>query len=385
MKFNKIIYIAIVGLFSIVSCSNSNDAKEEKQTQETNLAANQIIFTPEQYKLGDIQTGKIQKRNLSDLIKLNGNVKVKPESIVSIAIPFGGYLKSNSLIEGQKVKKGELVAQIENPLFIDMQQEYLKDRSQLTFLEKEYKRQSDLRKEEINSEKSFQKTKADYQSMKANVQALKKKLQMLGISIKTLNKGEICSYANFYAPISGTISYSGAVKGQYIEEAKNLYQIENKSDVYLSLSAFENSIGGIEEGQKVMFSTSKENQFKREAEVTYTGIASGNDQVIPVSCKIKEEDTKDLLSGMYVKAWIEKGKKLQDVLPNDAFVQLAGKDYIIIEKENHLFELVEVLKGKTQENLTAVVLPSNFNKNEKVVVNNAYTVLSAIKNLSEEE
>ena len=93
---------------------------------------------------------------------------------------------------------------------------------------------------------------------------------------------------------------------------------------------------------------------------------------------------------MYVKAWLETGSEQKTAVPNDALVQLEGLDYIIVEtqknKNGYTFQLLQVAKGVEQEGYTAIELPSSVNSKElKVVMKNAYTILSAIRNAEEEE
>jgi len=43
---------------------------------------------------------------------------------VSVSIPLGGYLKSTKLLPGMKVSKGDVIAVVENPQFVQLQQDY---------------------------------------------------------------------------------------------------------------------------------------------------------------------------------------------------------------------------------------------------------------------
>ena len=70
--------------------------------------------------------------------------------------------------------KGQVVAVIENPEFIELQRSYLESKSKLEYAEAEFNRQRDLNKENINSAKTYQMAAAEYKSLQSTVCALTK-------------------------------------------------------------------------------------------------------------------------------------------------------------------------------------------------------------------
>ena len=53
-------------------------------------------------------------------------------------------MHSLKVMPGQAVARGQVIAFIDNPEYIDLQQTYLDASAQTEYLEKEYKRQSDF-------------------------------------------------------------------------------------------------------------------------------------------------------------------------------------------------------------------------------------------------
>src|SRR5690606_21297643 len=90
--------------------------EEAGHTEEEN--ANAVEFTSRQYEVAGIELGKPQMKNLSQVLKVSGLLDVPPQNLVSISAPLGGFLKSTDLLQGQLVKKGSVIAVIENPEFI---------------------------------------------------------------------------------------------------------------------------------------------------------------------------------------------------------------------------------------------------------------------------
>ncbi|MCM4157456.1 efflux RND transporter periplasmic adaptor subunit [Gramella sp. AN32] len=396
IQFNTKISLLILSTLFIVACGNKDsekmDSSKESSMKEEQPAngSKQITFTKDQYNLAGIETGEIEMRNLSNIVKLNGVVNVEPKSMASVSAPLGGYLKTAGRLPGEEIKKGQVLATIENPEFIQIQQDYLESLSKLQFLEEEYSRQKQLREEDINSAKTFQQVSSDYKITQGRVKAYEQQLALAGISRSSVQNGNITRTANLYAPISGFIKASNVNIGDYVSPQDVLFEIVNLDDMHLALNAFEKDLGKIEVGQTVKFSLANDNTFNRTAEVFLIGKATGNDRITPVHCHLKKEDKEDLLPGMYVKAWVESGTEKQNAIPLEALVQYEGKDFVIFQTEEsengYTFRLEQVKKGIEQEGYTAITFAESADvKNFKPVTKNTYSILSALRNSEEEE
>ena len=82
-------------------------------------------LTDAQMKSAGVETGKLEMKKISSVLKVNGRVDVPPQNLVSISIPLGGYLRSTDLLTGTYVSKGQTLALMEDPQYIQLQQDYL--------------------------------------------------------------------------------------------------------------------------------------------------------------------------------------------------------------------------------------------------------------------
>ena len=397
IKFNTKISLLILSTLFMVACGNKDSEKMEsseessmKEELPVATGTKQITFTKDQYNLAGIETGTIEMRNLSNIIKLNGTIDVEPESMASVSAPLGGYLKTAGRLPGEAIKKGQVLATIENPEFIQIQQGYLESLSRLQFLEEEFNRQKKLREEDINSAKTFQQVSSDYKITQGRVKAYEQQLALAGISRSSVQNGNITRTANLYAPISGFIKESNVNIGDYVSPQDVLFEIVDLNDIHLALNAFEKDLGKLEIGQTVKFSLSDDNTFNRTAEVFLIGKATGSDRMTPVYSHLNKEDKKGLLPGMYVKAWVESGTNKQNAIPSEALVQYEGKDFVVLQTEEtengYTFKLEQVKKGIEQEGYTAITFADGATvQNFKPVFKYAYSILSALRNSEEEE
>ncbi|WP_113663406.1 efflux RND transporter periplasmic adaptor subunit [Pedobacter nanyangensis] len=381
-------YIAAFTL-SFLTLTACNQAAKEEQKEEpaTTKASDEVTLSKDQHKLADLQTGKLEMRTLSDVIKASGAIDVPPENVVSISAPLGGYIKSSGLLPGQQIRKGQVIAIIENPVFIDIQQEYLESKSRFEFLALEYKRQEQLRKEDVNSAKTFQQVNSEYKMIQARMSGLEQKLSMIGINARNLQSGKIAKTSNLYSPINGYITISNATIGKYVNPTDVIFELANKDEMHLSLNVYERDAGRIKVGQSIKFSLANETGYNRNAKVFLIGKSTNSEGTVPVHCHLENAGSSSLFPGMYAKAMIETTGQSVPSLPNDAIIQADGMDYIFVQigadQNGFTFKMIPVKKGIEQEGYTEVILPDNFDRNAAVVLKGAYTLLSAMKNVEE--
>lgn len=183
----------------------------------------------------------------------NGTLVIPPRNFATVSLSMDGIVKNLSLLPGTYIPKGAVLATLENPQFIELQQNYLDSHAQLEYLEAEYNRQTALSREEAASQKKYQQSKADYLSMKSRMQANAAQLRLLGIEPDTLLKSGIRSYLEVTAPIGGYISNVQANLGKHLSVGEPLCDIIDKSETMVRLIAYEKDLNGMKVGSRVQF------------------------------------------------------------------------------------------------------------------------------------
>lgn len=382
----KIIILAFIGSLFMLGCGNKTQNSEEKEVEV--LPENTCEMNAEQYKLAGIETGGIEQKDLGNMLKINGIINVPPQNLVSISATLGGYIKSTTLMQGSPVKKGQVLAIIENPEFIELQQNYLGSKSQLEYAEKEYNRQKDLYNENVSSAKTYQQAMSNFKSLKVTVSALEQKLALIGIEVSSLKEDKIMRSLPLISPISGYVKTVNVNVGKYVNPTDVVFEIINNDKLTLELTMFEKDIDKIKEGQQIIFESTANADKTYKATVYRVGKAINDDKTVKVYASV-DDNNKELLSGMYVSAIIETGSSTVNALPDGAIVSFDDKNYIFISKGKRTedkevvndFLMVEIKKGMSAGGYTEVIFPEGFDKNAKnIIIKGAYALLSALKN-----
>lgn len=186
-------------------------------------------------------------------VLFNGTIVLSPQRHATVAMTMGGVVKRTSLLPGQFVRKGQLVAVIENPEFITLQQTFLDSYAQIEYLRKEYDRQRTLSTQQASPQKKAQSSKAEYLSMKSKLDAASAQLRLLGISPARLLRTGIEMYLPVRTPIAGYVSNLKINIGKYVSAGEDMCDIVNKSNPLLCLTAYEKDLATLRNGMNVEF------------------------------------------------------------------------------------------------------------------------------------
>ena len=380
MKY--LIYSALIlSLFSCGSKAEKEPVKEAEPEAETSTV---VTLTPAQFQTAGIVPGNVEKKQISSNIKANGKLDVPPQSLISVSAPFGAFIKNTELLQGSFVRKGQIVVSLQHPDLIQLQQDYLENKSQQEYLLAEYKRQEELAKENVNAQKVFQQAKANYQTALARIKGLQEKLKLLNIDMKALDAGNIQSTINLYSPITGYVTAVNTNIGAYVNPSDKLFEIVNTEHLHAELTVFEKDIPKLKLDQRVRFTLANETK-QRTASVHLIGRQISDERTVRVHCHLDRED-RELLPGMYLTAWIETGNAMVNALPDDAIIQFEDKPCIFIAKSKYQYEMMPIEKGNSELGYTEVILPQGFDiAGTKVVVKGAYFLFAKLKNVEEEE
>ncbi len=376
----KNIFIFLLSVVLLTSCGNKTE--ETNSSQET--IETTVDLTEAQYKSAGIELGKLEKKEISSVLKLNGKIDVPPQNMVSVSTPFGGFLKSTKLLPGMHVKKGEIIANMEDQQYIQLQQEYLTIKSKLNFAENEYNRQKELNQSKASSDKVFQQTEMEYKTQKISLSALSEKLRLININPETLNESNLSRSINVYSSIDGFVSKVNVNIGKYVNPSDVLFELINPEDIHLNLTVFEKDLDKLSIGQKLLAYNNNQPDKKHPCEIILISQDLSADRGAEVHCHFEDYD-KTLLPGMYMNAEVETTQPNATAINDEAIVSHEGKDFIFISKNKLQFELVEIKKGGSENGFTEVIsLDGKDFSNFNIVTKGAYSLLMQLKNKSEE-
>ena len=300
----------LCALAILTACNSTTNTKQEMPTTVT--ADTVTVISPDSTAYSQpYDSTSIDGTTAATAINkvsFNGTLIIPPQNFASVTMLMGGIIRSTNLLPGSYVKKGTLLATLDNLDFISLQQTFLESHAQTEYLKSEYNRQLVLSKEEVASVKKLEQSKADYLSMKSKMEAAAAQLSLLGISTQSLLKNGITPALEIKAPVNG---YIGKVKvnvGKYLNAGDILCEIINKQETLLRLTTYEKDLKDIRLGAKVWFRVNGMGTKTFEAKLISIGQeVDETSRSLEVFAKVISEDP-TFRPGMYVTAQIEKNE-----------------------------------------------------------------------------
>lgn len=236
MKRLKIMGIVVVSL-TMAACSSSNDevVEQEEVTSE-------------------VKTDKKEIPAEEGTVSCTGTVGVPPSAHISLHARSKGIITKIHKIEGEPVKKGEILAWIEDPQIIQLQESYLKAKADAKYWKSEFARKSELFRKGVIPEREFESVESSYSNANAMLDSYSKQVSLMGISKESIEKNGIQSSIAVRSSVNGVIAHISVNNGMFVNADSPLFTIVNTDVKHLALNIFSTDIGKIREGQLIEFS-----------------------------------------------------------------------------------------------------------------------------------
>ncbi|TLV02167.1 efflux RND transporter periplasmic adaptor subunit [Dyadobacter luticola] len=380
----KTYQIVCICLIVMASCKTEpkSESTETQEKSDTAMSAQTVSFNPAQMKNVGIEVGTPAEENVSGVLKLQGKIDVPPQSTISLSFPLGGYLRSTKMLPGMHVRKGQVLAELEDMQFIQLQQDYLTAKEKFSLAETEFHRQRDLNTSKASSDKVMQQAKSEMETQRILMSALGQKLEVIGISPAKLRADNISKSVSILSPINGFVSKVNVNVGKYTSPTDMLFELVDPGDIHLALSVFEKDLNALSVGQKVIAYTNSDPDKKFEAEIILISKNLDQDRMAEVHCHF-EKYSPTLVPGMFMNGEVSVGNKPALTVPEEAVVRWENKFYVFTENPKGSFEMQEVTTGALHSGRQQISGDS-IRPDTRLVVKNAYALLMKIMNTDDE-
>ena len=359
MKFYSLVLaIPIAALFLATSCTKDGPA-EGIEVSEAPEESVEIQLTEEQFRTMKMEWGGMQTGEFSEEITVQGTVQIPVEGMREIAAYFGGYVQDLKLIEGQAVRKGEILFMLENPDFLRLQQEYLEISSQLAYLKEEFDRQKTLSTEQISAQKNYLKAAADYNGALAKAQSLKKQLALISVDADALTAATMRSKIPVISPITGFVEEVLVVPGQFLAPAAKAVTLMSREHMHVELVLFEKDASKVHVGQVVEFVSPDSPDAYLKASIKVVGKSINEQRQISVHADLldKKEEVK-LTPGMFLQAKIQLDPRESLAVPEESIIEVGKDHYVLVQKSKtatgYVLEKVKVGPGAKGKHYVAI-------------------------------
>lgn len=379
---NSALLILVVILAS--ACSNTKETPAASATADTTEVVENpttVALSDLQIKTANIAFGKITNKELTATLKANGVLRVPNDKKANVTSLYGGVIKNLNVQIGDYVAKGQVIARIENPQFLQLQEEYVTNKSRIELAKQELKRQRELNAGNAGTMRNLQNATNDVGNLLTRNASLKKQIALMGINADQISNSNLRSSMLITSPISGTISNIVAKVGSYVDVSSPVAEIVDNNFLHLDLQVFEKDLPTVKVGQTIHFTVTNNPQQEYDAKIFSIGSSFENDsKTVAVHCNVINKKT-GLIDGMNITGVVSLNNTTLPAVPAEAIVDAEGKSFIFVvltdkkAADKHTnFKRVEVIKGVTSMGYTAITAIAEIGKDAQIVSKGAYFV-----------
>jgi len=355
---------ACTGIFAAVfffaACQSAPDKQPLAEAAQSDSVW-RVLLNATQLANAGIQSDTAGTASLPLLLHSTGTLENLPGDRASVSAVYGGYVEQVLVLPGQVVRKGQVLAVLSDPQYVQLGQDYLASRTRLQLAEQELQRLSQLRQQEAASQREVEALRAQVENEQINRNAAAEKLRLAGLDPAQVNAGNLSRKVGVTAPLGGTVTAVNVNLGKRVAPSDVLFEISGQNALRAVLQVYEKDLPHLALNQAVS--------------LWQSGAAERTAQV---RCRITEP-VMQLPPGAFLNASIETGRSQGSVLPEEALVRHAGKVYVFREERPGQYRMQAVTTVQTGAGraVLAALPPGRY------VTRGAYTLLMTFKNNQE--
>jgi len=378
--------VALVGVVALALRGRSSVMTEPANAASpppTATGPKQLSLSPAAQTKNPVKVAAAELSKLAGDIQVVGTVAFHEDHFAVVGPLVPGRISRLVAGVGDKVKRGQVLADIESSDVGQARAEFLSAKARFAAADANLKRETDLAEKKISSVRERELAHAQWVTEQAGVRAAVMRLRAIGLSPADISDAEKHDSGGgrvqMRAPISGTIIERKVTLGEAVERATDAFKIADTSHVWVSLDLYEKDLARVHVSQEVETRTDA-----RPGEVFRGRVAF----IVPVideatrTAKVRLEfpNPKGALhAGQLVTARIIADPKLatNEVLavPRSAIEQVEGKTVVFV-KSGESFERRNVLLGTSGGD--RVEIRKGLNAGEMVAVDGAFLLKSEL-------
>ncbi len=372
-------YILFIVLIPLLTACKPKVAEPEAAGENKGEIHSFITLSKAQYAQAGIQLGTFSRRLMQEFIPATAELFLATEYTASVSTLTEGVVAELKVSLNQQVRKGDVVAVLQKPGLLDLQQSYLEWKDRLPFLKAEYERYKMLSGENATAAKNFQKAESELKEAQSALAVIVAKLRQFQLDPEQVHVGNLKSTLSLRAPMSGTVTQVHVGVGASLSAGMALCSISDYSKIQPVVYIFEKDIFRVKPGVKVLLHFAADPTRSFPATITsIEGAIDPQRKAVRAFARF-DAPVPGLVSGVYMEARIAPvpGRESQ-VLPEEAVVREGDGQYIFLlssrNEEGYVFHKVSVKTGAKESGLIAVTPLEPLPENPDIVLKGAYYV-----------
>ena len=293
--------LMLLAMVMVISCGNDKKSnKEENATSEK-------VETEKGEEEADADADPAPDLSKTvNVVRVTGTLALDPQNRAEVSPIASGVVRCITTREGIRVRRGQVVAYIENTQIVELQRQYLTAVNELSAAKTELARQHTLMKQEAGVLKTLQQAESAYAIANAQVVGIGRQLSQLGVNPSSISAGKLTTLIPVTSPISGIVGKVKISMGSFVDISTSLMTVVNNVNLHCDLKMFEKDLPKVRIGQMVKLTLTNAPEVTFCAKIYDINSVFDNDsKSVTVHARIIDHPATKLLPDMFINGVIE--------------------------------------------------------------------------------
>ena len=293
--------LILLAMVMVISCGN-----DKKSDKEENAASEKVETEKGEEEVDADADPAPDLSKTVNVVRVTGTLALDPQNRAEVSPIASGVVRCITTREGIRVRRGQVVAYIENTQIVELQRQYLTAVNELSAAKTELARQHTLMKQEAGVLKTLQQAESAYAIANAQVVGIGRQLSQLGVNPSSISAGKLTTLIPVTSPISGIVGKVKISMGSFVDISTSLMTVVNNVNLHCDLKVFEKDLPKVRIGQMVKLTLTNAPEVTFRAKVYDINSAFDNDsKSVTVHARIIDHPATKLLPDMFINGVIE--------------------------------------------------------------------------------
>ncbi|MBS0278239.1 MAG: efflux RND transporter periplasmic adaptor subunit [Proteobacteria bacterium] len=333
---------------ALAGCGGAKSIRAEVKTEQA-AARDPLAVKVTDDLARQIKIGEPAMANVVGTLRVSGRVEADETRMARVSAPVTGRVVQLEVVEGQAVKKGDVIAVIRSTGLSDAQSNFVKAVSQRQVAERAVDRAKRLLEADVIAPAELQRREAELVQATAEAAALRDQLRVLGMPEQALNKLEtsraVNSISEVLATIDGTVLERKITEGQVVQAAEVVCILADLSRVWLVADVPEQVAGNLQAGKAVEAEIPALPDQPIRGKLTFVS-ATVNRETGTVRARMDlANPRRKYKPAMLATMLLQEGEGRKRVVPAGAVVRENNQEFVFAQASEGKFRLTPVNLG----------------------------------------
>jgi cobalt-zinc-cadmium efflux system membrane fusion protein len=283
---------------------------------------------------------------VNSTLRVAGRVEADATRLATVSAPVTGRILEVKAVDGQNVRRGEVLATIYSTELPELQSDFLKAQLQRQAADRAVARAKQLLEAGVIGSAELQRRESESYQAAAEVSGIRERLRILGLTDEGLNALEksrrLTSIMEIVASIDGTVLERKATIGQIVQAAEPVFVVADLSQVWLVADVPEQSAGNLSIGKTIHAEIPALPDQKLVGKISFVS-ATVNPETRTVTTRMNVPNSnRRLKPSMLTTMTLVDGTERRLVIPADAVVRDGNNDSVFVRANQNTFVLKPV-------------------------------------------